>query len=140
MSFMKFIRTYFLQNTCERLKSLLNRNVHKFIILWVIFFKKIFSPTLLLKACGCLGLKIILGFQDFFFAGNCIGSKTLSIMSWILQSYEVKSITESFWDSPWSTYLLSFLFQKYPAASFFKNNNCCFSDQANGGHHTNKFT
>ena len=31
-------------------------------------------------------------------------------------------------------------FRKQPAASVFKNKNCCFPDQGNLGHHTNKFT
>ena len=38
-------------------------------------------------------------FQDFAIEANYIGSKTLSIMPWISQSSEIKSIAESFWGS-----------------------------------------
>ena len=57
-------------------------------------------------------------------------------MSWISLSSEIKSITEGLWGSRVfeKGYLdrlinYSHSFENQPAASFFKNNNCCFSDQ-----------
>ena len=43
----------------------------------------------------CLGWKIM-NFQDFLFAVNYIGSKTVSVISWILQTSEIKPIKENF--------------------------------------------
>ena len=96
----------------------------------------------------CFGWKIIMSFQDFLFAVNCICPKALSIMSWILQTSEIKPITESFWgsrifkiDSSWSTYYIHFG-SSQPLVSLkitVKNKNCCLAEQGILGHHTNKF-
>ena len=37
-----------------------------------------------------------MNFEDFLFTANFIGLKTLNLIPWILQSSEIKSITESF--------------------------------------------
>ena len=91
-----------------------------------------------------------MNFQDFLFEVNCINWKTLSVMSWISQTSEIKSIKESFKGSTIFEMIhlnclinYSYSFRKQPTASFFKNNNCCFLDQgrtSNVGYHTSKST
>ena len=83
--------------------------------------------------------------QDFFFAANFIGSKTLNVMPWVSQNSKINSIAESFWASRWQIHLdgLSnhlYSFWKQPASSSFRNNNYCFLDQGGVGHHTKKVT
>ena len=41
-------------------------------------------------------LFLILNFQQFFFVVNGIGSKWLSVMPWIYQTFEINSITKCF--------------------------------------------
>ena len=74
-------------------RFLLNRNVDQFIF---IFFKECFFTHSVTYSVHCLGQKIILNFQDFFFVVNGIGSKILSVMPWISQTFEFKSIIEYF--------------------------------------------
>ena len=87
-----------------------------------------------------------MNFQDSSFAANFIDSSTPKhLITWISQNSEFKSITESFWGSRWQFHLhrLSnylYLFWKQPASNFFRNNNYCFPDQGNVGHHTKKVT
>ena len=83
-----------------------------------------------------------MNFEDFAFVANMIGSE---IISWISQTSELKSWTESFLGSTCLfilmesviTYLYSF--RKQPAANFFKNNSC-FPHKGKVGHHANNFT
>ena len=88
-----------------------------------------------------------------FFSRNLLGHEFLAfslrgqlhrlcVTSWILQTAKIKCITEGFWvnrifetDSSSRlnnySYSYSYSFRKQPAASFFKNKNCCFPDQGN---------
>ena len=73
-------------------RSLININVY------FNFLQRIFFTQPVTWSVRCLVLKIM-NFQDFLFAVNCIGSKTLSVMSWISQTSEIESIKEGFWGS-----------------------------------------
>ena len=72
---------------------------------------------------SCLDKKIILNFQDFSYVVNGNGSRTLSVMPWISQAFEIKSVIECFLGSRWQIYLdrnRNSFFRKQPDALFFK--------------------
>ena len=97
-------------------KSLLTRNVCTSFVFFHIFLGMFSYPSSYLK-------RILFLLEEYFlFAVNCIGSKTLIVMSWTSLSSKIKSIIESFRKNR-----ISYSFRKQPATSFFKNNNCRFS-------------
>ena len=74
------------------------RNVNQTIS---IFFKESCFTHYVTWSVRCLGYEIILNFQDYFFLVNGIGSKTLRVMPWMSQTFEIKSITECCLGSRW---------------------------------------
>ena len=80
----------------------LNRNVDQLIF---IFFKECLLSRSVTWSVRCLDKRFILNFQDFFFVVNGIGSKRLSVMPWIFQTFEIKSITDCFLKSRWQIHL-----------------------------------
>ena len=83
-------------------RFILNGNVDQLIF---IFFKECFFAHSVTWSVRCLGSKIVLNFQEIFFVVNGISSKALSVMPWIYQTFEIKSITECFLGSRWQIYL-----------------------------------
>ena len=90
-------------NTWKRLEISLNLkdSIQEFFFkqkcspVYFYFFQGMFFTRSFLKS-ALHKLENDMSFQDFLFAVNCIGLKTVSLMSWILQTSKIRSITVSF--------------------------------------------
>ena len=96
-----FMEIHILQFPCFY-RFLLNRNVDQYI--FIFFERMLFHPLCYLKR-ALFRLEYYPEFSRFLLAVNGVGSKTLSVIPWISQTFKTKSITECFLGSKWQIHL-----------------------------------